>query len=184
MTENSPTLLMRGELVFSARSARMFHPTLTRATKARGWWGTKSDQKAPFSWDSTLSQHHHSNMAAFSTRRALLIIVLIVAAVQLVLAESAPTYTPPKPDPSLPLSKLPDARPPIQNRTFTSRLVEAELERVASRIGDKALRRLWLNCYPNSLDTTVAWHDADAKQKDLAKAFPRSFFVTGDITAS
>lgn len=39
------------------------------------------------------------------------------------------------------------------------------------------------SAYPNTLDTTVSWHDAD-DELPLENAFPRTFLVTGDITAS
>lgn len=92
-------------------------------------------------------------------------------------------YIPPRPNPHLPLDKLPDARPPSHDRLFTSKLVEDELDRVSAEIKDEALRKIWQNAYPNTLDTTVSWHDAD-RQTPLGSAFPRTFLVTGDITAS
>jgi meiotically up-regulated gene 157 (Mug157) protein len=51
----------------------------------------------------------------------------------------------------------------------------------------KLNKALSLSCassaFPNTLDTTVMWHDAD-RGKPLEEAFPRTFLVTGDITAS
>ncbi|UZJ55993.1 hypothetical protein CBS101457_005313 [Exobasidium rhododendri] len=80
------------------------------------------------------------------------------------------------------LDNLPNARPHHSERKFTSRLVENELARVSALIKDKALERIWTNAFPNTLDTTVMWHDDD-KKKAYSEAFPRTFLVTGDITA-
>ncbi len=95
-----------------------------------------------------------------------------------------PAYTPPAPDASLPLHLLPDARPSVSKRRFRSALAEAEIERLARKIADPALRRIWMNSYPSSLDTTVAWTDLQLDEADHRKAFPRSFIITGDIEAS
>ncbi|PWN50287.1 hypothetical protein IE53DRAFT_316075 [Violaceomyces palustris] len=99
-------------------------------------------------------------------------------------ASGDPDYTPPPVRPHLPLDRLPDARPVQRKRRFVSKLVEDEIERLSSKIKDVALRRIWENCFPNTLDTTVAWADLDQDEKDDRLAFPRAFVITGDIEAS
>jgi meiotically up-regulated gene 157 (Mug157) protein len=41
-------------------------------------------------------------------------------------------------------------------------------------MADKDLARLFENCFPNTLDTTVRWHLPDSKH-------PQSFIITGDM---
>lgn len=64
-------------------------------------------------------------------------------------------------------------RPPKEKRCFTSVAVENKMKAVAADIGDEKLRDMFLNCYPNTLDTTVKF---DAKSGD-------TFVITGDINA-
>jgi hypothetical protein len=83
--------------------------------------------------------------------------------------------TKPRP-PDAPLD-LPNARPLVAKRKFTSQAIEDVIERVTALMKDKDLATLFRNCYPNTLDTTIAWfHD------DKANGYkrPRSFIVTGD----
>lgn len=95
-----------------------------------------------------------------------------------------PDYQWPQPNPSLPLDCLPDARPPVSSRRFRSALVEAEITRITSLISDPALRRIFSNTYPNTLDTTVAWTDLKLQDANSTRAFPRAFIITGDILAA
>lgn len=95
-----------------------------------------------------------------------------------------PEYTWPEPDPTLPLDSLPDARPAVHQRRFRSRLVEAEIRRITDKIADPAVKRIFTNAYPNSLDTTVGWTDLQLNNPDSATAFPRAFIITGDILAA
>jgi len=68
---------------------------------------------------------------------------------------------------------LPDRRPAPADRCLASPAVEREIARVSAGIADPDLRRLFVNCYPNTLDTTVlsltTGRHADA------------FVITGDI---
>ncbi|MGH8182775.1 MAG: glycoside hydrolase family 125 protein [Rhodanobacteraceae bacterium] len=66
-------------------------------------------------------------------------------------------------------------RPPPAQRKFVSPAVERELARVKAKIGDPKLARLFENCYPNTLDTTVHTGTLGG-QAD-------TFIVTGDIDA-
>ncbi|KAG2186485.1 hypothetical protein INT44_002707 [Umbelopsis vinacea] len=81
--------------------------------------------------------------------------------------------------PRIPLH-LPNARPMVAKRKFTSDAIEQVVQRVTAVMADRDLAALFRNCYPNTLDTTVAWfHDDHAN--DYKR--PRSFIVTGDIPA-
>jgi meiotically up-regulated gene 157 (Mug157) protein len=64
--------------------------------------------------------------------------------------------------------------PPSQRR-FTNKAVEQTIVRVTRNIADPALQRLFTNCYPNTLDTTVLLGEYDGK--------PDTFVATGDIAA-
>lgn len=66
-------------------------------------------------------------------------------------------------------------RPPVGERRFTSKAVEAEIKRVKAKIADPELAWLFENCYPNTLDTTVFTGTVDGK--------PDTFVITGDIDA-
>lgn len=67
----------------------------------------------------------------------------------------------------------PTKRPPVGERRYVSRAVEAEIARVPARIGDPELRWLFANCYPNTLDTTVEMGTIDGRLD--------AFVITGDI---
>ena len=66
-------------------------------------------------------------------------------------------------------------RPKVAERRFASEAVEAFLKDRAARIGDAALRGLFENCYPNTLDTTVVPGVFEGK--------PDTAVLTGDIQA-
>lgn len=97
--------------------------------------------------------------------------------------------------PSRPLSEgpmaLPYQRPSIHCRTFTSPLVEKVIEDMTSKMVDKDLARLFENAFPNTLDTTIRWHqNGTIKHSELKRDTrdgkwqgPHSFVVTGDINA-
>ncbi|KAJ2367400.1 hypothetical protein H4S01_002182 [Coemansia sp. RSA 2610] len=70
--------------------------------------------------------------------------------------------------------KIPSMRPPVSCRTFRNPTIERAIRDVSSAIRDPDWRQLFANIFPNTLDTTVAWHNASA---------PFTFLVTGDITA-
>jgi uncharacterized protein len=69
----------------------------------------------------------------------------------------------------------PSCRPPVDQRRFNSRAVEATIVRVKSMIGDPKLAWLFENCFPNTLDTTVTYREIDGK--------PETYVITGDIDA-
>lgn len=66
-------------------------------------------------------------------------------------------------------------RPPLKERKFVSKAVEAKIAEVKSAIKDKELAWMFENCYPNTLDTTVEIGERDGKID--------SFVITGDIHA-
>lgn len=70
---------------------------------------------------------------------------------------------------------LPYQRPPKHCRTFTSPAVEAKLESIKNKIKDEDIARLWENAFPNTLDTTIKYHQPGPN--------PLTFIVTGDIDA-
>ncbi|KAK9473006.1 uncharacterized protein V1510DRAFT_377233 [Dipodascopsis tothii] len=71
--------------------------------------------------------------------------------------------------------RLPYQRPVEECRTFHSTRVEEVIGEFVARIEDPDLARLFENCFPNTLDTTIRWHDSGRE--------PRTFVVTGDINA-
>ncbi|HZD05427.1 MAG TPA: glycoside hydrolase family 125 protein [Longimicrobiales bacterium] len=66
-------------------------------------------------------------------------------------------------------------RPPQARRRFTSPAVERTIERVRGELADPKLARLFENCFPNTLDTTVDVGEMDGR--------PDTFVITGDIEA-
>ncbi|SFF72892.1 hypothetical protein SAMN05518801_10110 [Novosphingobium sp. CF614] len=67
----------------------------------------------------------------------------------------------------------PGTRPAAADRLFVSPAVEREIARVSALIGDPELRHLFVNCYPNTLDTTVFMAKIDGRSD--------AFVITGDI---
>ena len=72
-------------------------------------------------------------------------------------------------------AKPADQRPAKAARAFVSDEAERVITEVAARIKDPKLRQMFINCFPNTLDTTVRF-----KMKDGA---PDTFVITGDIPA-
>lgn len=66
-------------------------------------------------------------------------------------------------------------RPAIEKRAFVSPAVEKMLEEIASQIHDPKLRWLFMNCFPNTLDTTVKFR--------MKNGQPDTFVITGDLDA-
>lgn len=70
---------------------------------------------------------------------------------------------------------LPDNRPPLADRKFTSMAVEATITKMKTVIKDPELAWLFANCFPNTLDTTVFFKIINGR--------PDTFVITGDIHA-
>jgi meiotically up-regulated gene 157 (Mug157) protein len=66
-------------------------------------------------------------------------------------------------------------RPKLADRKFTSKAVEATIQKVKADIKDPEIAWLFENCYPNTLDTTVNYSEKNGK--------PDTFVITGDIFA-
>jgi meiotically up-regulated gene 157 (Mug157) protein len=66
-------------------------------------------------------------------------------------------------------------RPKPADRRFQSEIVEQFLTQTRARIGDPELARLFYNCFPNTLDTTVEPGTFEGK--------PDTAVITGDIAA-
>ncbi len=72
-------------------------------------------------------------------------------------------------------AELPQARLAQADRHFISAAVEALIPRVQKQIADPALKIIFANCFPNTLDTTVFPGTFEGK--------PDTYIVTGDIDA-
>jgi meiotically up-regulated gene 157 (Mug157) protein len=66
-------------------------------------------------------------------------------------------------------------RPPVDQRKFTSRVIERTIKEVKDFIGNPELAWMFENCFPNTLDTTVSYRTRDGR--------PDTFVITGDIHA-
>lgn len=68
-------------------------------------------------------------------------------------------------------------RPAPEKRLFTSETIEKVIAGVESKIADPDLRRMFSQCFPNALDTTVYYsQNEDGGEQD-------TFVITGDIEA-
>jgi uncharacterized protein len=66
-------------------------------------------------------------------------------------------------------------RPEPHERLFRSEVIEQVIDTISEDIADEAIRRMFIQCFPNTLDTTVYHSDQDNQ--------PDTFVVTGDIPA-
>ena len=69
--------------------------------------------------------------------------------------------------------KYPDQRPAPADRLFVSEAVEAKIAEVAPMLNNSKLRWMFMNCFPNTLDTTVHFDEENGL----------TFVYTGDIHA-
>ena len=67
------------------------------------------------------------------------------------------------------------SRPEPHDRLFRSEVVEKAIEKISKNIVDEDICRMFVQCLPNTLDTTVYHSDREGK--------PDTFVVTGDIPA-
>jgi meiotically up-regulated gene 157 (Mug157) protein len=72
--------------------------------------------------------------------------------------------------------EMPDVRPPPQQRKFVSLAVDSTISEMFPKFKDSNLARLFANTLPNTLDTTIYYHNSQPGQLD-------TFPITGDITA-
>ena len=68
-------------------------------------------------------------------------------------------------------------RPAVEKRLFRSDAVEQKIHEVAAQLTNLRLAWMFVNCYPNTLDTTVHYTESDAD------GLPDTFVITGDIHA-
>lgn len=68
------------------------------------------------------------------------------------------------------------SRPEIQDRLFVSSIVERTINDLGSKIFDEDIRRMFIQCFPNTLDTTIQYSEDENNSPD-------TFAVTGDIPA-
>ena len=68
-------------------------------------------------------------------------------------------------------------RPPVEERLFRSEAVEKKIQQVAKQLTNLRLAWMFVNCYPNTIDTTVHYDEKDAD------GLPDTFVYTGDIHA-
>lgn len=68
-------------------------------------------------------------------------------------------------------------RPPVAERLFRSDAVEKKIREVVGLLKNHRLAWMFVNCYPNTLDTTVSFCEEDAEGN------PDTFVYTGDIHA-
>ncbi|KAF7329400.1 hypothetical protein MKEN_00201600 [Mycena kentingensis (nom. inval.)] len=105
-------------------------------------------------------------------------LAFVLLAVALGASAACPDYSQysqkPQGTPSSGPLKLPFMRPSAECRTFNSSAVEKVIADMNARLKDPDLARLFENTFPNTLDTTVRYFNAD---QNLA------FIITGDITA-
>ncbi len=67
-------------------------------------------------------------------------------------------------------------RPPVEERLFHSDAVERQISDIVRQLTNRRLAWMFVNCYPNTIDTTVHYEeDADGN--------PDTFVYTGDIHA-
>ena len=73
------------------------------------------------------------------------------------------------------LNKFPEVRPAPGKRNFTSKAIENAIKEFQEKVKDKELAWLFNNCFPNTLDTTVTYSEANGR--------PDTYVITGDIDA-
>lgn len=70
-------------------------------------------------------------------------------------------------------------RPVPRCRTFNSSVVESTIDRVSADIADVDLRRLFVNTYPNTLDTAIRWKGYAGN--DTERGEELTFIITGGL---
>lgn len=108
-----------------------------------------------------------------------LYIVVAVAALDLQRQfRACPNYADHSKRVHFPLSRgsqgLPLQRPVEDCRLYRSAVVDDYIKEMVVKLKDRDLARLFENCLPNTLDTTIRWHEASG---------PETFVITGDIDA-
>jgi meiotically up-regulated gene 157 (Mug157) protein len=68
------------------------------------------------------------------------------------------------------------SRPKLKDRLFTSEFIDTMLIEFSDKIKDKDISRMFSQCFPNTLDTTVSYYEDKKGNSD-------TFVATGDIPA-
>ncbi len=68
-------------------------------------------------------------------------------------------------------------RPPLIERKFRSEAVESKINEIAGLLTNQRLAMMFVNCFPNTLDTTLDYTESDEDGN------PDTFVYTGDIHA-
>lgn len=71
-------------------------------------------------------------------------------------------------------SPPPNSRPAPCNRTFNSTVINTIVDYVSGIMSDRKLAKIFENCFPNTLDTTV---------QNFTRSPLDTFIITGDIDA-
>lgn len=116
-------------------------------------------------------------MAFRKTITFLLSLLAVSSAVNLTCPDYYVWSTEPHPPYSGGIYNLSYQRPVTRCRTFNLSIVDETIDRVAGNISDPDLKRLFVNAYPNTLDTAVKWkgYASNATGEEL------TFLITGDI---
>lgn len=83
------------------------------------------------------------------------------------------------------VSCLSDARPPSSERTFQSSVIDSIIDTLTPLLKDKNLAKIFTNCFPNTLDTTVYYHTPSSSfnEGNVNSLTLDTFIITGDIPA-
>ena len=98
-----------------------------------------------------------------------------------VLAFAASTMAHPLTSPDVPVAKADvlkiNNRPAVAERLFRSDAVEKQIKEIVAQLTNVRLAWMFVNCYPNTIDTTVHYTENDGEGN------PDTFVYTGDIHA-
>jgi uncharacterized protein len=72
-------------------------------------------------------------------------------------------------------ASLPNQRPDVNNRTFTSKAIDELITQLTPLFNDNNLAVLFSNCLPNTLDTTISSVNFDDESD------PDAFIITGKL---
>ena len=93
-----------------------------------------------------------------------------------VTAAAAPLFPPAIPTVKADVLKV-NNRPAEKDRLFRSDAVEKQIKEIVKQLTNVRLAWMFVNCYPNTIDTTVHFKESDKHDN------PDTFIYTGDIHA-
>ena len=62
-----------------------------------------------------------------------------------------------------------NSRPSYDNRTFHSQAVDKYIDSLEFKFKDKTLYKIFSNCYPNTLDTTIDYNNYRRYRSNVAQ---------------